>query len=229
MADVPEPPTASADTSIEAWLGQSPSQPRGVIDPAAKKRRHMLQAYAFKLSKDRAEAEDLVHDAVARVMAGARSWDGTKPEKEKIIAMCSIIQSLLSNRRAAPASQYERVYAEPRSKREADDSPLAVDVLVSLEDEAAENAWVAEVRAQAARKEEGSLLVALIDFSQQGLDEVDDLCVRTGRSREDLKAARKTLRRLVEENMPKERLEPWRRRAPARPQPDGGDERDGES
>ena len=215
---MPDTPEAPEDTSIDAWLGNPSSGPGlRAVDPAVKKRRHKLLVYAFRISKNVAEAEDLVQEAVARVKAGTRQWDGTKSEEEKITAMSSIIQSLLSHRREAPASRYERIYAEPHSKRVADQAPLAVDLLVTIEDEAAEEAWLQDVRAQAALKKEGPFLTQLIDLSQKGISDIDELATHTGRERDDVKAARKTLRRLVEANIPKhhaESLDRWRGRGP---------------
>ncbi len=210
VGSVSEVPRTPATTSADEWFGKRGSP---IVDEAVKRRRRRLLLYAFELTKNVAAAEDAVQEALARVQSGTRTWDATKSEEEKLKAMCSIVQSVRWDMIANAASRHERVYAAPRSKKEADTAPLALEVLINVQDEAAEQRWVATFQARVQKDAQDKLMADLVELSQKGVYDIDEQVERTGRSKKDVENARQNLRRWVQDSIPKEhadRLKRWR-------------------
>ena len=165
VGPVSEPPQAADASGLDAWLG----------DPRSRRpQRPSGGATGFGSTPTSSRAtrptRRISSRALLRVRTGKRTWKREGTEEQKLSSLESVIQSLHWDKIKSAASRRELPYADPQAKAtadaETDSAPLALDVLITVEDEVAERAWLGRVQKLAEEKGTDPLMVELITLSQ---------------------------------------------------------------
>jgi DNA-directed RNA polymerase specialized sigma24 family protein len=167
--------------------------------------------FACRLARSRGAADELVQEAVARVIDRERDpWD---PETEPLLAkhMMRIIENIARGNRAKVA-----VRRDPRNVAAVEERTIRrpespEDAALGAEGEREARGTLDEVKAELAGD---APALEVVDLSERGVDRPADQAAATGRPIEEIRNARRRVRRAIEEVLRRRQEAPPAREAP---------------